>query len=106
MKTPGGVSLQQYSHGDGDVATLLLGSCEGDGKGRLEPFHLVNKLDPELVMIDCRVKARVWTEIKNIIGTYVSKFEYKILCIFMYAFIHISISCFFFNMSFECFSPE
>lgn len=47
---------QLDSHGDGDVAALLLSSCEGNGEGRLEPLHLVDKLDPELVMIDCRVE--------------------------------------------------
>lgn len=46
----------RYSHSDGDVAALLLGSREGDGEGRLEPLHLVDKLDPELVVVDCRVK--------------------------------------------------
>lgn len=53
-----GAALQRHSHEDGDVAALLLGSCEGDGEGRLESFHLVDKLDPELVMIDCRMEGR------------------------------------------------
>lgn len=41
-----------YSHGDGDVSTLFFCSSEGDGERRLDPLHLVDKLDPELVMID------------------------------------------------------
>lgn len=47
-----------YSHGDGDVATLFFCSSEGDGERRLDPLHLVDKLDPELVMIDCRTGTR------------------------------------------------
>lgn len=48
----------QYSHRDGDVTALLFCSCEGNGEGRLDRLHLVDKLDPELVMIDCRVETR------------------------------------------------
>lgn len=44
-----------YSHGDGDVATLFFCSSEGDGEKRLDLLRLVDKLDPELVMIDCRM---------------------------------------------------
>lgn len=50
--------LQLDSHCDGDVAALLLGSREGNGEGWLEPLHLVDKLDLELVMIDCRGEER------------------------------------------------
>lgn len=51
-----------YSHGDGDVATLLFCSSQGDCERRLDPLHLVDKLDPELVMMDCRIETR---NIKN-----------------------------------------
>lgn len=44
---------ERYSHGDGHVATLFFCSSEGDGERRLDPLHLVDQLDPELVMIDC-----------------------------------------------------
>lgn len=47
-----------YSHGDGDVATLFFCSSEGDGERRLDLLHRVDKLDPELVMIDCRMGTR------------------------------------------------
>lgn len=47
-----------YSHGDGDVATLFFCSSEGDYEGRLDVLHLVDKLDPELVMIDCTIESR------------------------------------------------
>lgn len=47
-----------YSHGDVDVATLLFGSRDGDGEGRLDSVCLVDKLDPELVVIDCRAETR------------------------------------------------
>lgn len=44
----------QYSQGDVEVSTLLLRSSEGDGESGFDPLRLVDKLDPELVMIDCR----------------------------------------------------
>lgn len=47
-----------YSHADGDVATLFLCSSEGDGERSLDRLHLVDELDPELVMIDCRMGTR------------------------------------------------
>lgn len=47
-----------YSHGDGDVAALFFCPSEGDCERRLDPLHLVDKLDPELVMIDCRIETR------------------------------------------------
>lgn len=47
-----------YSHSDGDVATLFCCSSDGDCERRLDLFHLVDKLDPELVMIDCRIETR------------------------------------------------
>lgn len=47
-----------YSHGDGDVTTLFFCSSEADGEGRLDLLHLVDELDPELVMVDCRMGTR------------------------------------------------
>lgn len=43
-----------YSQGDRKLSALLLCSSEGDGERGLNPLHLVDKLDPELVMINCR----------------------------------------------------
>lgn len=45
--------MVQYSHGDGKVSTLLFCSSKGDGERGLNHLHLVDKLDSELVMIDC-----------------------------------------------------
>lgn len=47
-----------YSHGDRDVATLFFCSSQGDCERGLDLLHLVDKLDPELVVIDCRIETR------------------------------------------------
>lgn len=41
------------SQGDVEVSTLLLCPSKRDGERGLDPLRLVDKLDPELVMIDC-----------------------------------------------------
>ena len=45
--------MVQYSHVNIKVSTLILCSTEGDGHSGLDLLYLVDKLDPELVMIDC-----------------------------------------------------
>lgn len=57
-ESPAEARPELYSHADGDVATLFLCSSEGDDERRLDLLHLVDKLDPELVMIDCRMGTR------------------------------------------------
>lgn len=46
--------LVHYSQWDGEVSTLIFCSCEWDGDEGLNHLHLIDKLDPELVMKDCR----------------------------------------------------
>lgn len=58
----GAPGLLQYSHCDEQLSALILSSLEGDDERRLDFLRLINKLDPELVMIDCRKKSEKLTK--------------------------------------------
>lgn len=60
----GGGCVIWYSHGDGEVSTLLFRSCEGDGESGLNPLRLIDELDPELVMVDWKIRSKKQPETK------------------------------------------